>query len=92
MVYTSVVTSKGTITLPAPLRSKLGLVEGDTVEISLHGNEIVAKPRNSWDEFFENTQDFGKKARVMIADGKASLLLTNYDIERAANEGRRLGY
>lgn len=92
MVYTSVITSKGTITLPASLRRKLGLAEGDTVEISLHGNEIVVKPRNGWDEFFENTHELGKKARAMIAEGKASALLTNEEIERAASEGRRRGY
>lgn len=78
--------------MPAPLRSKLGLAEGDTVEISLHGNEIIAKPRNGWDEFFENTQDFGKKARTMTTDGKVSVLMTNEDIDRAASEGRRRGY
>lgn len=78
--------------MPAPLRSKLGLAEGDTVEISLQGSQIVIKPRNGWDEFFENTHEFGKKARALIADGKASVLITNTDIDRAASEGRRRGY
>lgn len=92
MNYTSRITSKGTITLPAPLRKQLGLQEGDTVELSLKSNTIAVKPRNSWDEFFANTNSFGKKARDMIAKGEKSALLTSEDIAKAAQEGRARGY
>ena len=92
MTYTSTITSKGTITLPAAFRAQLGLKEGDKVELSLSGDSIITKPQSGWDEFLSNTNDFGKKARTMMASGKKKALLSSVDIARAAEEGRRRGY
>lgn len=92
MTYTSTVTSKGTITLPASIRKKLGITQGRKVTFSLHGDTISVKPESGWDEFFAATADFGAKARAQIATGKAKSLLTNSDIEKAAVAGRKANY
>lgn len=92
MIYTSRITSKGTITLPATLRKQLGLQEGDTVELSLSGNTIVTKPRIGWDEFFVKSQEFGKQARDMIANGERQALHSNKDIAEAIRGIKRQHY
>ncbi len=89
MTYTSTVTSKGTITLPAALRSQLGIKEGDKVEISLQGNKIVTVPQIGWDEFFSDEYDFGGKARKAMKSGTKKQLVTNADIAAAVNEVRK---
>ena len=88
MTYSSTVTSKGTITLPAALRAKLGIKEGDKVTISLEGNNIVAKTQLDWDDFFSSTYDFGEKARQMIQNKEVKSLLTNADIAHAVRQAR----
>ncbi len=72
--------------MPAPLRKQLGLQEGDTVELSLHGNTIVTTPRIGWDEFFSQAHEFGQKARDMMASGEKKPLLTNKDISDMIHE------
>ena len=52
MNYTSTVTSKGTITLPAEIRARLGIEPGNEVNIELHGDTISVKPKGGWEEFF----------------------------------------
>ena len=44
MSETLVVYSRGQITLPAPLRKRLGIKGGDVVILEDRGNEIVLKP------------------------------------------------
>ena len=80
MNHSSTITSKGTITLPAGIRSTLGLREGDKVDIALHGSVITITPKLGWDEFFSDELDMGAKARKMIAKGDKKALLTNADI------------
>lgn len=92
MTYSSTVTIKGTITLPASIRKKYGITPGQRVDISHHGDVITIKAQSGWDEFFTATADFGKQARDMIARGEAKPLLTNEDIEQAAQLGRQKGY
>lgn len=47
MSYQAKITAKGQITLPADLRNKLGLVEGDSVEFYLdHLGRVMMRPRN----------------------------------------------
>lgn len=88
MNYTSTITSKGTITLPAAFRAKLSLQEGDKVELSLHGSTVTVKPKLGWDEFFAASEKFGEKARKQIAAGKKEALLTNEAIAKAVTAER----
>ena len=88
MAYSSTVTSKGTITLPASIRKKLGIHEGNKVTIELKGEIIRVRPQAGWDEFFVQTADLGKKARDQITSGRASSLLTSIEITTAVHEAR----
>ncbi len=88
MTYTSTVTSKGTITLPASIRKKLGITPGKVVDIQLRGNTVSVTPQSDWDDFFVAIEGFGEKARGMIARGEAKALLTSADIAEAAAKGR----
>lgn len=88
MIHTSTVTSKGTITIPAGIRQKLGIKEGDKVEISAHGGVITAKLQIGWDEFFSNDFDAGQKARQQIKSGAKKSLKTNQQIAEAINSAK----
>lgn len=85
-------TSKGQVTLPAAFRADFGFQEGQRFDVRKSGGAILFVPQIGWDEFFANTHDFGEKARKMIKNGEASILLTNADIDKAASEGRQRGY
>lgn len=87
MIYESTVTSKGTITLPASIRKKLGIVEGRKVRIQLRGNNISVKPQGGWDEFFTE-MDTLQLSKKLIKPAPASSM----EIEAAAARGRRMGY
>ncbi len=52
MTYSSTVTSKGTITLPASIRKKLGITEGKKVTIELRGDTIEVTPQGGWEGVF----------------------------------------
>lgn len=47
MTYTTTMTSKGQITVPAPIRKKLGLQPGESINIELKGNTAVVTA-NDW--------------------------------------------
>lgn len=71
MTYTSTVTSKGTITLPASIRAKLGITEGKKVTIQLRGDTIEVVPQGGWEEFFavgEKLRADLKKRGVSVTD------------------------
>lgn len=53
MTYSSIVTSKGTITLPAGIRKRLGITKGKRVNIELHGDTISIKPQGGWEEMMQ---------------------------------------
>ena len=40
----TVVTRKGQITIPAPIREALGIKEGDTVNVALEGDAVMIEP------------------------------------------------
>jgi AbrB family looped-hinge helix DNA binding protein len=40
----TIVTCKGQITIPAPIREALGLKEGDTVNVALEGDAVTLEP------------------------------------------------
>ena len=50
MTYNSKVTSKGTVTLPARFRDKLGIIPGKEVSIELLGDTILIKSQGGWEE------------------------------------------
>lgn len=87
MIYESTVTSKGTITLPASIRKKLGILEGRKVRIQLRGGVISVRPQGGWDEFFAemNALDLSKKLSKPAPT-------TSLKIEAAAARGRQKGY
>lgn len=91
MTYSSTVTSKGTITLPASIRKHFGITEGKKVTIQQSGDKIVIVPQSGWEEFFEATERIGRKARRDIAKGKIKPLLTNDEIQTAVSKARTDG-
>lgn len=44
---TTVVTRKGQVTIPAPIRDALGIKQGDSVTFQLENDEITVKPVSS---------------------------------------------
>jgi AbrB family looped-hinge helix DNA binding protein len=40
----TVVTRKGQITIPAPIREALGIKEGDTISVALEGDKVNLEP------------------------------------------------
>lgn len=40
----TIVTRKGQITIPAPIREALGIKEGDTISVTLEGQEVKLEP------------------------------------------------
>jgi AbrB family looped-hinge helix DNA binding protein len=87
MIYESTVTSKGTITLPASIRKKLGIVEGKKVRIQLRRGVISVKPESGWEEFFANMDALQLSGKLTKPAPSTSLA-----IETAAARGRRMGY
>ncbi|MGC1177251.1 MAG: AbrB/MazE/SpoVT family DNA-binding domain-containing protein [Candidatus Saccharimonadales bacterium] len=47
MTYTTTMTSKGQITVPAPIRKKLGIQPGASIDVKLKGNTAVFQ-LNDW--------------------------------------------
>jgi AbrB family looped-hinge helix DNA binding protein len=68
--YEVTVTSKGQITIPAELRAKLNLKEGDKVEFYMdRSGRVLMRPRNlSPTAVFENAPIGGRKAPNMTDD------------------------
>ena len=91
MTYSSTVTSKGTITLPASIRRQLGITEGKKVTIRQSGDKIEVVPQSGWEEFFAMTEQIGRKVRHDIAAGKIKPLLTNEEIQNAVSKARADG-
>jgi antitoxin PrlF len=44
MAYSSVVSSKGQVTIPHQIRARLGLKEGDRLEFTVEGDRTVIRP------------------------------------------------
>ena len=64
MNYTSVITSKGTITIPAEIRTKLGIKPGMAVVISdpeAGSTVITLKRQQTWQEIRQRHQDILRK-------------------------------
>jgi AbrB family looped-hinge helix DNA binding protein len=53
MAYSSVISSKGQVTVPQEIRIRLGLKEGDRVEFAVEGGNTVIRPVRSAENPFE---------------------------------------
>jgi AbrB family looped-hinge helix DNA binding protein len=55
MAYSSVVSSKGQVTVPQEIRTRLGLREGDRLEFVIEGDRTIIRPArgpaNPFEEF-----------------------------------------
>ena len=52
MTYTSVVSTKGQVTIPQEIRIRLGLKEGDQVEFVTEGETTILRPVRNGDNPF----------------------------------------
>ncbi len=55
MTYSTTLTSKGQMTLPAAFRKKLGLKPGEQVLVEMRGNKVVIQ-KNNWLEDLRRLQ------------------------------------
>jgi AbrB family looped-hinge helix DNA binding protein len=53
MTYTSVVSSKGQVTVPQEIRTRLGLREGDRLEFIIEGDRTIIRPARNLTNPFE---------------------------------------
>lgn len=51
--FSATIDSKGRITIPARIRNRLGLEEGDEVSLSLNASRVVVEQVNSYQEALE---------------------------------------
>jgi AbrB family looped-hinge helix DNA binding protein len=56
MTYSTTLTSKGQMTLPAAFRKKLGLKPGEQILMEMRGNEVVIQ-KNNWLENLRRLQE-----------------------------------
>jgi AbrB family looped-hinge helix DNA binding protein len=71
----SKVTRNGQITLPASIRKKLGIEEGDVVEMSIEDEKVVLAPKKLVDKsqayfWTKKWQDTEKQAEEDIESGR----------------------
>jgi antitoxin PrlF len=52
MAYSSVISSKGQVTVPLEIRKRLGLKEGDRLEFLIEGDRTVIRPARAADNPF----------------------------------------
>ena len=53
MSYTSMVSSKGQVTVPIDIRRRLGLKQGDRVEFVVESGRTILRPKRSGKNVFE---------------------------------------
>ncbi|MGI8785208.1 MAG: AbrB/MazE/SpoVT family DNA-binding domain-containing protein [Acidobacteriota bacterium] len=53
MSYSSLVSSKGRVTVPQEIRTRLGLREGDRLEFVIDGDRTIIRPARSGANVFE---------------------------------------
>jgi AbrB family looped-hinge helix DNA binding protein len=91
MTYTSVMTSKGTITVPAELRKKFGLKPGDAVAFSAESRQhgITIKPTMSWEELQKKNQAVLKRHNIKpLSDEQLKSTAETAHIKEAAQRYR----
>lgn len=81
MTYTTTMTSKGQITVPAPIRKKLGLKPGASLSVDLKGNTAVVKV-DDWQKNLAKLQ-----ARLTAHRKKHNIpALTDEELDQAIND------
>jgi AbrB family looped-hinge helix DNA binding protein len=78
LTHSSIVTSKGTITLPASFRRKANIKNGTKVTISMRGNTFIVKPLGTWEDFSTVRDSINEKFK--LSNNK---MVTPKDIEQA---------
>ncbi len=87
MTYTSTITSKGTITLPAPIRSQLKLSPGRKVTIDVRGGSVVIHAPLDIESIREQNRVFMQKRGLKpVTDAQIDEAMA-----RAANEKYKTG-
>jgi len=81
MTYSTTLTSKGQMTLPAPFRKKLGLRPGEEVLVELRGNEVVIQ-KNNW---LENLRRIQEQNRAQMKK-RGIKPLTDEELDNAIND------
>ena len=81
MSYEATLTSKGQVTIPAEVRAKLKLKEGDKIEFYFDlRDRLVVRPRNlSPTAVFENAPKRRLKARAMTDDEAIAAAIAEKD-------------
>lgn len=73
-MYTTKITSQGTITLPAALRKKYGFEAGQTVTITDNGQITLVKPTN-FEDLWKRNAKYIKNKKPFIHKGGAGLTM-----------------
>ena len=92
MSYHAKITSKGQITLPAELRAKLGLDQGDTVEFYFdHAGRVCMRARRDGVEVFLNALPPRKPVPAYPSDDDAiaAAILDREDRSRRKPSGKK---
>lgn len=77
-MYTTKITSQGTISIPAPLRKKYGLEIGQTVIIEDNGKISLSKPTDFTTLWEENARFIKKPVVYKSGDGFTAHVLEKY--------------
>lgn len=82
MMYTTTVTSKGQVTIPATIRRNLGLKAGESVRFRVENNNQVVVEKNDWklglNELHKEVANHLKKHNIKP--------LTDKELDDAINE------
>ena len=81
MTYSTTLTSKGQMTLPAPFRKKLGLKPGEQVLIEMRGKEVIIQ-KDNWQESLQRVQE---QNRAYLKK-KGIKPLTDTELDNAIND------
>ena len=88
MTYSTTMTSKGQVTVPADIRRKLGLKPGESVRFKLVQNNRVVIEKNDWkqrlDELHKKTAEHLKKHNIKPLSDEELDSAINHAAEQAA--------
>ena len=80
MTYSTTVTSKGQMTIPASFRKQLGVKPGERVLIKMHGGKVVIE-KDSWRENLRRVQ----KENLAVMKQRGIKPLINEELDDAIN-------
>ena len=82
MTYTTTMTSKGQVTIPAPIRRNLGLKAGESVRFKLGNNSQVVVEKNDWKQ---GLNDLHKEVAAHLKKHNIKPL-SNEELDNVINE------